>query len=107
MNAYCLTRPLLKRKEILKELVRENERIAVSRYIKEQGKQLFELTVSSGVRREMIKTLKKGPCPFRNSTKNNDNIVWCKPEKVCTVEYMPNTLDALRQPVFKGIRDDA
>jgi hypothetical protein len=23
-----------------------------------------------------------------------------------TVEYMPNTMDTLRQPVFKGIRDD-
>ena len=27
-------------------------------------------------------------------------------KKFILVEYMPNTLDALRQPVFKGIRDD-
>ena len=38
--------------------------------------------------------------------KLSGDIVWCRPEKVCIVEYMPNTLDALRQPVFKGIRDD-
>lgn len=29
-----------------------------------------------------------------------------RPKRVCTVEYMPNTLDVLRKPVFKGIRDD-
>ena len=63
-------------------------------------------TVSWGVRREVIKALTKGNCPFRENVKPDGDIVWCKPEKTCIVEYMPNTLDALRQPVFKGIRDD-
>ena len=43
---------------------------------------------------------------FEKGIKLSGDIVWCRPERGCTVEYMPNTLDALRQPVFKGIRDD-
>lgn len=163
--------PLMERKQILKKLVQENERMAISRYIPENGVQLFQLTiekelegvvakkasslyyqgkrtkdwikfkrmadkdflicgyepgkvislilgeyqngelvyagtVSWGVRREVIKALTKGNCPFSENVKTDGDIVWCKPEKTCIVEYMPNTLDALRQPVFKGIRDD-
>ncbi len=63
--------------------------------------------VTWGVRREILKVLTKGSCPFNEAIASDKNVVWCKPEKICTVEYMPNTLDALRQPVFKGIRDDA
>ena len=48
----------------------------------------------------------KGNCPFQEKPKIDGDVVWCKPEKTCNVEYMPNTLDALRQPVFKGIMDD-
>lgn len=175
-NRVLLNTPLLERKEILQNLIEENERIAVSRYIPEKGTQLFALTVekelegvvakkvsslyyqgkrtkdwikfkrmadkdfiicgyeyssgpgkmaslilgeyqdgelvyagtvSWGVRREVLRVLTKGACPFREGIESDGNIVWCKPEKTCIVEYMPNTQDALRQPVFKGIRDDA
>lgn len=175
-NRVLLDTPLLERKEILQNLIEENERIAVSRYIPEKGTQLFALTVekelegvvakkasslyyqgkrtkdwikfkrmadkdfiicgyeynsgsgkmvslilgeyqdgelvyagtvSWGVRRDVLRVLTKGVCPFRESIELDGNIVWCKPEKTCIVEYMPNTQDALRQPVFKGIRDDA
>lgn len=37
---------------------------------------------------------------------STDEITWFKPELVCVVEYMSNTKNSLRQPVFKGIRDD-
>lgn len=175
-HRVLLDTPLLERKEILQNLIEENERIAVSRYIPEKGVQLFALTVekelegvvakkasslyyqgkrtkdwikfkrmadkdfiicgyeysggsgkmvslilgayqdgklvyagtvSWGVRREVLRVLTKGVCPFREGIELDGNIVWCKPEKTCIVEYMPNTQDALRQPVFKGIRDDA
>jgi ATP-dependent DNA ligase len=33
-------------------------------------------------------------------------ITWIEPKIVCSIQYMPNTKDSLRQPVFKGIRDD-
>lgn len=36
----------------------------------------------------------------------NESAVWVEPDQVCVVEYMPNTLHSLRQPVFKGFRDD-
>lgn len=171
-DSVLLDMPLIDRKKILQELVCENERIAVSRYIPEKGTELFRLTVEKqlegvvakkadslyhqgkrtkdwikfkrmadrefiicgyeagkvislilgeykdgelsyagtvtwGVRRELLKVLREGSCPFPHQAITMDNnVVWCKPEKICTVEYMPNTLDALRQPVFKGIRDD-
>ena len=170
-HRVLLDTPLLDRKQILQELVCENDKIAVSRYIREKGIQLYNLTVekelegvvakkgdslyyqgkrtkdwikfkrmadkdfiicgyepgkmvslilgeyqegelvyagtvSWGVRQEILSQLEKGDCPFRDYKKSKDQVVWCRPEKVCTVEYMPNTLDALRQPVFKGIRDD-
>lgn len=171
-NEVLFSTPLMQRKEILQNLVEENERIAVSRFVPKIGTQLFALTVekklegvvaknasslyyqgkrtkdwikfkrmadkdfmicgyelgnmislilgeyqegelvyagtvSWGVRREMIPILTKGPCPFREDIAWDEKIVWCKPDKTCTVEYMPNTKDVLRQPVFKGIRDDA
>lgn len=171
-NKVLLDTPLIERKQILQEMIRENERIAVSRYIPEKGTQLFQLTVekelegvvakrasslyfqgkrtkdwikfkrmadkdfiicgyqlgkvtslvlgeykngelmyagtiSWGVRREVVKVLTKGSCPFLEEPKIDGDVVWCKPERTCVVEYMPNTIDALRQPVFKGIRDDA
>ncbi len=36
----------------------------------------------------------------------NENAVWVYPNQVCTVEYMPNTKNSLRQAVFKGFRTD-
>ena len=36
----------------------------------------------------------------------NESAVWVRPDRVCTVEYMPNTKDSLRQAVFKGFRTD-
>ena len=170
-DRILLNTPLMERKAILQELVQENERIAVSRYIEEKGTELYELTVQKelegvvakrknslyfqgkrtkdwikfkrmadkefvicgyepgqmtslilgenqdgvlsyagtvtmGVRREITRILKKGPCPFATMPQGKDKVIWCKPEYMGTVEYMPNTMDVLRQPVFKGIRDD-
>ncbi len=36
----------------------------------------------------------------------NESAIWVYPDKVCTVQYMPNTKNSLRQAVFKGFRDD-
>lgn len=163
--------PILERKRLLEDVIMENERIAVSRYIPENGTALFAMTVQQelegvvakrkdslyfpgkrskdwvkfkrmadkdfvicgyeigemtslilgeyqsgelsyaatvtlGVRREVVRNLEKSSCPFQEVPKGHDKAVWCVPEQVCTVEYMPNTKDALRQPVFKGIRED-
>ena len=38
---------------------------------------------------------------------DNDNFIWIKSALTCTVEYMKKTKSGgLRQPVFKGLRDD-
>ena len=70
------------------------------------GELVYAGTVTVGMRFENIRLLKKGSCPFQSIGKASENIVWCRPGRVCTVEYMRNTLDVLRQPVFKGIRYD-
>jgi len=44
-DKVLLDTPLIERKEFLDELIEENDRIAVSRYIWEKGTQLFHLTV--------------------------------------------------------------
>ena len=72
----------------------------------QSGELVYGGTVTLGVRKEIVKVLKKNSCPFETVPKGYEEAVWCIPERVCTVEYMPNTKDALRQPVFKGIRED-
>lgn len=44
--------------------------------------------------------------PFSVTPPGNENAVWLKPELVCVVQYMPNEKGSLRQPVFKGYRND-
>lgn len=63
--------------------------------------------VTSGVTREILSMLEvTGRNPFRMIPGGNEDAVWVKPDHVCVVEYMPNTLNTLRQPVFKGFRND-
>lgn len=166
--------PLTVRKQILQELVKENGRIAVSRYSEgrgtalyhaaeqqelegivakrkasiymmgkrsrdwikckrmadeefivagyiRKGKHIFSLIlakyrqgalvykghVTSGVTRDAVKELDiTGENPFHLLPVGNEQAVWVYPDHVCVVEYMPNTMQALRQPVFKGYRLD-
>ena len=54
-----------------------------------------------------IKSLDETSCPFTEIPKGNENAVWVKHELVCTVKYMMKTENGgMRQPVFKGLRDD-
>ena len=54
-----------------------------------------------------IKELDKTNCPFSEVPKGNENAVWVKPELVCIVKYMMKTDNGgMRQPVFKGLRND-
>lgn len=54
-----------------------------------------------------IKSLDATNCPFSEVPKGNENAVWVKPKLVCTVKYMMKTENGgMRQPVFKGLRDD-
>lgn len=68
---------------------------------------LYKGHVTSGVTSEAVSVLKDTrENPFRMLPIENKDAVWVKLDRVCTVEYMPNTLNSLRQPVFKGFRDD-
>lgn len=51
-----------------------------------------------------LETLEQSP--FQITPPGNENAIWLKPELVCVVQYMPNDKGALRQPVFKGFRED-
>ena len=63
--------------------------------------------VTFGVRYGDLKKLTTmDQSPFSITPPGNENAVWLRPELVCVVQYMPNDKGALRQPVFKGFRED-
>ena len=74
------------------------------------GQLVYKGHVTLGVGGEpfrRIKTLNKTDCPFSEIPKGNENAVWVTPELVCTVKYMMKTESGgMRQPVFKGLRED-
>lgn len=68
---------------------------------------LYKGHVTSGVTKEVVGMLKPGgKNPFCMLPTGNEDAVWVAPDHVCVVEYMPNPQNSLRQPVFKGFRDD-
>ena len=63
--------------------------------------------VTAGVTKETVDSLEViNQNPFSIIPMMKEDVVWVKPNRVCIVEYMPNLNQALRQPVFKGLRDD-
>lgn len=175
-KSCIMDKPLLERKEFLKHAVKENQRIAVSRYIRSDGIGLFHAAdemelegvvakragsfyypgkrtkdwikfkrmadeefvvcgyiqksaktfsiilgkykngtyiykghVTLGVSKTVISQLREsGSMPFAvvPAGAGNESAVWVYPDMVCTVAYMPNTRNSLRQAVFKGFRMD-
>lgn len=173
-NRELIGEPLLKRKEVLDQLITENERIAISRFIEKNGRALYQAAderklegivakrkeslyfmgkrskdwvkckrmadeefiiagyiqksrnsyslvlgqyrkgvlvyrghVTSGVTKNVVEMLDKTEKnPFHILPTGNEEAVWVKTNRVCVVEYMPNMHHSLRQPVFKGFRDD-
>lgn len=165
---------LLERKSILSEVIKEDPKLAISRYIPEKGIELFAAAKSQQLEgviakkkdskyyfdkrtKEWIKfkfltdqdfvvcgyiikekgvtsvilgqydgnvLIYKGhvtfgvkygdlkrfetldASPFQITPPGNEGAVWLKPEQVCVVQFMPNEKGMLRQPVFKGFRDD-
>jgi ATP-dependent DNA ligase len=68
---------------------------------------IYQGHVTMGVRHGDLTKLETIPnSPFTITPPNHENAVWLKPELVCLVNYMPNEKGVLRQPVFKGFRDD-
>jgi len=170
--------PLLQRKNLLQKVIKENDRISISRYIEEQGINFYNIAkenqlegivakrkdgryyldkrtkewikmknlqdddfvicgyifkdsgvisivlgqysgselvykghVTLGMSTPNFKIIKSTTVlsiqPFNNLPSGNDNAVWIELKLVCTVKYMMKTTnDSMRQPVFKGLRDD-
>ena len=68
---------------------------------------IYKGHVTAGVTRDIIEKLTiTDRSPFPIFPVGHEKAVWVKPDYVCVVEYMPNTLNSLRQPVFKGFRLD-
>ena len=73
------------------------------------GTYLYKGHVTLGVTKEAVSQLREsGIIPFTAlpAGVGNESAVWVYPDRVCTVEYMPNTKNSLRQAVFKGFRTD-
>ena len=73
------------------------------------GAYLYKGHVTLGVTKAAVSQLKEsGTMPFASlpAGSGNESAVWVYPNQVCTVEYMPNTKNSLRQAVFKGFRTD-
>ena len=90
--------------------IRKNSRtfsIILGKY--HDGSYLYKGHVTLGVTKEAVGQLREsGIMPFAAipAGAGNESAVWVRPDRVCTVEYMPNTKNSLRQAVFKGFRTD-
>ena len=76
-----------------------------------RGKQLiYKGHVTLGVGGESFRKIRELPritYPPMTVAEGNENTIWVKPQLVCTVKYMMKTESGnLRQPVFKGLRED-
>ena len=61
----------------------------------------------SGENFRKIRILPTRRYPEMEVPENNEQTIWVQPQLVCTVKYMMKTeSDGLRQPVFKGLRED-
>lgn len=68
---------------------------------------IYKGHVTAGVTRETVDALEvTNQNPFAFVPMMKEEVIWVKPNRVCIVEYMPNLNQALRQPVFKGLRGD-
>jgi len=68
---------------------------------------IYKGHVTLGVRyKDLMQLETMDHSPFATTPPGNENAVWLKPKLVCTVQFMPNEKGMLRQPVFKGFRDD-
>lgn len=90
--------------------IRKNSRtfsIILGKY--HDGTYLYKGHVTLGVTKETVSQLREsGITPFTAIPADaaNESAIWVYLDRVCTVEYMPNTKNSLRQAVFKGFRTD-
>ena len=75
-----------------------------------EGQLIYKGHVTLGVGGEAfqkIRAVHKLQEPPMDVPEGNKNAIWVQPQLVCTVKYMMKTESgSLRQPVFKGLRED-
>lgn len=75
-----------------------------------EGRLVYKGHVTLGVGGEAFQKICAVPTlqePPMDVPKENENAIWVRPNLVCTVKYMMKTESgSLRQPVFKGLRED-
>lgn len=75
---------------------------------------IYKGHVTMGISREDFATISSHPridapdfLTYPDKSSGNDRAIWLRPDLVCTVKYMElNAAGGLRQPVFKGLRND-
>jgi len=77
----------------------------------DNGRLMYKGHVTLGVSSRDFGILSRGErlpgAPFTIYPAGNEGAIWLKPQHVCTVKYMMKTgSGGLRQPVFKGLRED-
>lgn len=70
------------------------------------GRLLYKGHVNNGVTQQAIIELNPQGQPSIALLPASENVVWVIPDRVCTVNYMPNTRNVLQEAVFKGYRYD-
>jgi len=83
--------------------------IVLGQYLKTEL--MYKGHVTMGISTDDFQLIKHTPelssQPFNELPSGNDNAVWIEPNLVCIVKFMMKTANGgLRQPVFKGLRDD-
>ena len=75
-----------------------------------EGRLVYKGRVTLGVGEEAFQKIRAVPKlqePPMDVPEGNENAIWVQPQLVCTVKYMMKTESgSLRQPVFKGLRED-
>lgn len=83
--------------------------IVLGQYL--SGELVYKGHVTLGISTQNFRLIKATPVintpPLNELPSGNDNVIWIEPALVCTVKYMMKTANgSLRQPVFKGLRED-
>lgn len=89
-------------------ILKENSVVSIILGAYENNQLVYQSHVTMGVSNsafERIRSVKRAENPFPGTF--DDNIIWIEPILVCIVKFMMRTKGGgLRQPVFKGLRDD-
>ena len=73
-----------------------------------EGEMVYQGHVTLGVSRMAAERFPTSPaCPFETVPPGNENAIWYRTPQPCTVTYMERTsAGGMRQPRFKGFRED-